>query len=175
MQFVNENACIFIKWKHVPRYWPFVRGIHLSPVNSSHKGQWRGTLMFSLIRAWINRWVNHREAGDLILHRAHYDVIVIKSSQKCVTKGPVHNALSLLISYRSSPNIAQTITWTNVNGIKSTSHRWLNAILQYRLCVCNEDTTVLHQAINMAIDMASLGHRLCGIKGGVKYVILQHL
>ena len=22
-----------IKWKHVPRYWPFVRGIHLSPVN----------------------------------------------------------------------------------------------------------------------------------------------
>ena len=23
------------------RYWPFVRGIHRSPVNSSHKGQWR--------------------------------------------------------------------------------------------------------------------------------------
>ena len=26
-----------IKWKHFPRYWPFVRGIHLSPVNSPHK------------------------------------------------------------------------------------------------------------------------------------------
>ena len=23
-----------IKWKHFPRYWPFVRGIHWSPVNS---------------------------------------------------------------------------------------------------------------------------------------------
>ena len=32
-----------IKWKHFPRYyWPFVRGIHRSPVNSPHKGQWRG-------------------------------------------------------------------------------------------------------------------------------------
>ena len=28
-----------IKWKHFPRYWPFVRGIHPSPVNSPHKGQ----------------------------------------------------------------------------------------------------------------------------------------
>ena len=42
-----------IKWKHFPRYWPFVRGIHRSPVNSSHKGQWRGALMFSLICVWI--------------------------------------------------------------------------------------------------------------------------
>ena len=40
-----------IEWKHFPRYWPFVRGIHRSPVNSPHKGQWRGALMFSLIGA----------------------------------------------------------------------------------------------------------------------------
>ena len=26
-----------IKWKHFPRYWPYVRGIHRSPVNSPHK------------------------------------------------------------------------------------------------------------------------------------------
>ena len=31
-----------------------VRGIHRSPVNSLHKGQWRGALMFSLTCAWIN-------------------------------------------------------------------------------------------------------------------------
>ena len=37
--------------------WPFVRGIHRSPVNSPHKGQWRGALMFSLICAGINGWV----------------------------------------------------------------------------------------------------------------------
>ena len=66
-----------IKWKHFPRYWPFVRGIHRSPVNSPHKGQWRGALMFTLICVWINGWVNNREAGDSRRHRAHYDVIVM--------------------------------------------------------------------------------------------------
>ena len=38
-----------IKWKHFPRYWPSVRGIHRSPVNSLHKGQWGAALMFSWI------------------------------------------------------------------------------------------------------------------------------
>ena len=66
-----------IKWKHFSRNWPFVRGIHRSPVNSPHKGQWRGALMFSLIWVWINGWVNNREAGDLRHYRAHYDVIVM--------------------------------------------------------------------------------------------------
>ena len=36
-----------ITWRHFSRYWPFVRGIHRSPVNSPHEGQWRGALMFS--------------------------------------------------------------------------------------------------------------------------------
>ena len=66
-----------IKWKHFPRNWPFVRGIHRSPVNSPHKGQWRGALMFTLICARINGWVNNREAGDLRRYRPHYDVIVM--------------------------------------------------------------------------------------------------
>ena len=69
-----------IKWKHFPRNCPFVRGIHRSPVNSPHKGQWRGALMFSLICVWINDWVNNREAGDLRRYRAHYDVIVMHIS-----------------------------------------------------------------------------------------------
>ena len=43
-----------------------------------HKDQWRGTLMFSLICAWISGWVNNREAGDLKRHPAHYDVIVMQ-------------------------------------------------------------------------------------------------
>ena len=65
------------EWKHFPRYWPFVRGIHRSPVNSPNKGQWREALMFSLICAWINNWVNNREAGGLRSHRAHCDVNVM--------------------------------------------------------------------------------------------------
>ena len=66
-----------IKWKHFPRHWTFVWGIHRSPVNSPHKGQWRGALMFSLICAWIDGCVNNREAGDLRRHHAHYDVMVM--------------------------------------------------------------------------------------------------
>ena len=66
-----------IKWKHFPRYWPFVRGIDRSPVNSPHKDQWRGALMFSLICAWINGWVNNGEASDLRHHRVHYEVTVM--------------------------------------------------------------------------------------------------
>ena len=56
---------------------PLVRGIHRSPVNSPHKDQCRWALMFSLICARINGWVNDREAGDLRRYRAHYDVIVM--------------------------------------------------------------------------------------------------
>ena len=63
----------------IPRYWPFVRGIHRSPVNSQHKGQWRGALMLSLICVSINGCVNNREDGDLRRHRPHYDVIVMMS------------------------------------------------------------------------------------------------
>ena len=66
-----------IKWKHFPRYWPFVGGIHRSPVNSPNKGQWRRALMFSMICLWINGWVNNREAGDLRCYPANYDVIVM--------------------------------------------------------------------------------------------------
>ena len=66
-----------IRWKRFPRYWPFMRGIHRSPVISPHKGQWRGALMFSLICVWIYGWVNNGEAGDLWRYRAHYDVTVM--------------------------------------------------------------------------------------------------
>ena len=66
-----------IEWKYFPRYWQFVRVILRTPVNSPHKGQWRGALMFSLICAWMNGWVNNREAGNLRRHCTHYDVTVM--------------------------------------------------------------------------------------------------
>ena len=65
------------KKKHFPCYWPFVRGIHRSPVNSPHKGQWRGAWMFSLICPWTNSWANNEYAGDLKRHGAHYDATVM--------------------------------------------------------------------------------------------------
>ena len=66
-----------IKWKHFPRYWPFVRGIHRPSVNSPHKGQWRGALVFPLICAWTKGWAIDRDAGDLRRHLAHYTVTVM--------------------------------------------------------------------------------------------------
>ena len=47
------------------------------PGEFPHKGQWRGALMFSLICARINGWVNNGEAGDFRRLRVHYDVIVM--------------------------------------------------------------------------------------------------
>ena len=70
-------------WRHqmetFSRYWPVVRGIHRSSVDSPHKGQWRGALMSSLIYVWINGWANTRDTGDLRRHRVPYDVTVIIS------------------------------------------------------------------------------------------------
>ena len=78
---LSQSGCIVTWWRHqmekFTRYWPFVRVIHRSPVNSPHKGQWRGAFVFSLICARINSWVNNGEAGDLRRHRGHYDVIVM--------------------------------------------------------------------------------------------------
>ena len=57
-----------------------------SPVTAEfNKGQWCGALMFSLICASINVWVNNGEAGDLRRHHAHYHVTVMPLHQ-CVSR-----------------------------------------------------------------------------------------
>ena len=97
-----------------PRYWPFVWGIHRSPVNSPHKGQWRGTLMFSLIYAWIIGWVNNGEAGDRRRHGAHYDVTEI--SFKSVNSEDMLRMRFM----RNSCEIALRWMPENIGNIKST-------------------------------------------------------
>ena len=88
---VENNHNDVIKWWHFPRYWPFVREIHRSPVNSPHKGQWRGALTF-FICSWINVWVNNRQAGNLRRYRAHYDVIVMMGvMMPLVSMGTYHH------------------------------------------------------------------------------------
>ena len=66
-----------IKWKPFPRYWSFVSGIHRSPVESPHKGQWHGALVLSLICIWTSGWANNRDLDDLKCHGTHYDVAVM--------------------------------------------------------------------------------------------------
>ena len=88
-----------------------------SPVNSPHKGQWRGALMFSLICVWMNGWVNNREAGDLIRHRAHYDAIVM--DHECA----IHT-YRLLFWIQGSVCILGYISTTNVK-VKTQKNRLL--------------------------------------------------
>ena len=112
-----------IKWKHFPRYWPFVRGIHRSPVNSPHKGQWRGALMFSLICIWIKGWVNNREAGDLRRCHAHFDVIVmaIKFVILCLNN---HKMYHLINSSKFQVLECQTSLITNKAWLMIFDQTW---------------------------------------------------
>ena len=86
-----------IKWNHFPRYWPVVRGIHRSPVNSPHKGQWRRALMFSLIcackRLSKQSWGWCSETPSLSLWRhyigrkciRHLLPEIVNKTQSCIT------------------------------------------------------------------------------------------
>ena len=124
----NKKHGDVIKWKHFPRYWPFVRGIHRSPVNFLHKGQWRGALMFSLICNWTNSWKNNGDTLDLRRNRAHSDVIVMDQVYRrihaslapdelthCgwVTHICVGNLTIIGSDDGLLPSRPQTIKWTN--------------------------------------------------------------
>ena len=82
MKLSSAKCRTFSWWRHQMKTFSALLDICAgnSPVPGEfpiHKGQWRGALMFSLICARINGWVNNREAGDFRCHRAHYDVIVM--------------------------------------------------------------------------------------------------
>ena len=118
-----------IKWKHFPHYWPFVRGIHRSPMDTPHKGQWRGAFMFSLICARINGWVNNGKSGDLRRHRAHYDVTVMFSE----------SVRRHLLAKRHK--IAQIISTNNTSAIlrNSGSIQWFHKVVCYmEICYAYE-------------------------------------
>ena len=142
-----------IKWKHFPSYWPFVRGIHRSPVNSPDKSQWRGTLMLSVICAWINVWVNNGEAGDLRRHRASYDVTVmigiamtnsksgnynhaccvfnvVRSSNKGHWNIIIHPANATGAFYRKSMKRHGRLTLRVMHNVEQCSSAVLNKLIQ---------------------------------------------
>ena len=93
-----------IKWKHFPLNWPFVLGIHRSPVNSPHKGPWCGALMFSLICIWINSWENNREAGDLRCYCAHYDITVMMNIPSYQHRNPFWKKTIITVLYLHDGN-----------------------------------------------------------------------
>ena len=134
---VNDDV---IKGWHFLRYWPFVRGIHRSPMKSPHKGQWRGALMFSLIYAWTNGWVNNRDAGDWIRHRAHHDVTVMCTSQHTFYTLRVYVfcvSNIILIPYYF---ISQTEPWTTYQAPPYDIHE--NFLRRIFLCFGSNSTEI---------------------------------
>ena len=119
----SNNHDDVTKWKHFPRYWPFVRGIHRSPVTSPHEGEWHGALVFCLIYIWTNGWANTRDAADLRRHRTHYDVNLMCIPTITVTVSVSHwgrvthlcaSKLTVIVSDNGlSPGRRQAIIWTN--------------------------------------------------------------
>ena len=81
-----ENHDGVIKWKHFPRYWPFVRWIHRPPVDSFTKT--------SAAELWCFLWsangrTNNWDADDLRRHCTDYDVTDMENIQarvQCVAK-----------------------------------------------------------------------------------------
>ena len=68
------------------RYWPFVReftGHRWIPLTKASDA---GALMFSLIRAWPNVWVNNRDTGDLTCHRTHNDVTSMRCGDHMIAR-----------------------------------------------------------------------------------------
>ena len=114
------KSCIFYThpwWRHQMETFSALLaicaspGIHRSPVNSAHKGQWRGALVFSLICVWINGWVNNREAGDLRRYRAHYDVFVLIPRDSLLYLPPLR-----IDSYRYAVSFIQLIRYLKYIG-----------------------------------------------------------
>ena len=122
-----------IKWKYFPCYWPFVQGIHRPPVNSLYKGQWRGAVMFSLICAWADGWVNNRNAGDLRCHHVHCDFTIMQDNNiqhlYNFNQSPLIVNRSLRNEFQGNLNKTQHSAVKKIN-LKMSSAKW------WQFCLC---------------------------------------
>ena len=62
---------MIMTWQWFPHYWPYVRGIHGSLLDSADKGPVTVTLIFPLLLAWISCWTNRRVVSAFRWHDAH--------------------------------------------------------------------------------------------------------
>ena len=49
-----------------------------SPITDELTTQRQVTRSFDVFCAWINSWINNRDAGDLRRHHVHYDVTIME-------------------------------------------------------------------------------------------------
>ena len=94
-----------IKWKQFPRHSPFIGRIHRSPVDSPHKGQWRGA------NVWTNIW----DAGELRRHRTHHDATVMTDIAHSF------HHIRVLNGYWHKPRADTAVVFTEQQNIASLS------------------------------------------------------
>ena len=159
-----------IKWKHFPRYWPFVRGSHRSPVNSPRIGQWRAALVFLWFSAWTNGWVNSRDSGDLGLHRAHYNATVMVTdrfvSHPVTINEPANVGESTSMLWRHD-----AFLWTRfIEYIIPYSGPCHTIIIALSLCQLNSQSSSIHNVMFL-IRKTDTDH----VYGKWKYKVLKVL
>ena len=95
--------------------------------------------MFSLICTRINGWVNNCEAGDLRHHRAHCDVIVVKTTIDidCWKESPgfqSHQWYDGVMTWKRFPHYS--LQWRHNGHISVSNHQphdcWLNRLFRRR-------------------------------------------
>ena len=98
------------------------------PMNSPHKGQLRGTLMFSLICAWINGWVNNREAGAVRrqLSRWLWSVVRTVTNHRWFPPSPSHAKLWCCLCYYHDHTVEQTVELLVIWDTMVQMHRRCN-------------------------------------------------
>ena len=129
---LNKNSLLILRfrkkcnlkswWRHQMETYPTL--LTLFAGNPPHNDQWLGALMFSLIWAWTNDWVNSRNAGDMRRNCAHYD------GTEIVT----------MIFSRSDVELRLVATVETTIQVPLRSHyrKWCQGIIRWR-CIHERD------------------------------------
>ena len=135
-----------IKWKRFPRYWPFVRGIHRSPVNSLHKGQWRGALIFFYLR--LNKRLSKHSRGWW------FGTPFRSFWRHCNVGITRHQWLNITVWFILFPN---TFAKTSVYVVENINDLGLCGILQMtQMCLIKYSTRHCHLDIRKNVTACSV-------------------
>ena len=110
----------------------------------------RGALMFSLICARINGWVNNPEAGDLRSHRSHYDVTVMNIQYFMGQHNPIWMAWPKIVVPPLLMHWRYLCHQPSHQGVETRARFLSLAQSKLRLCSAN------HRAGNLACDWLSI-------------------
>ena len=146
-----------ITWKHFPRYWPIVRGIHRSPLDPLHKSQWALIVFFdvllnkrlnkqssfrwfdtprrSLWRQWNKDTVEHEPSAWImktIVHRTYYSLCLFANSFQLFR-------LSYMIAFRY---LWMSVLFQNESNLEiiiyNPMNNKLHGLWQLNTCCCIE-------------------------------------